>query len=105
MTKMREKFDLPKDFPTAKQLEKETYDAFLFFGRDISNKEIKKYISKKLHLSKETLLFENSDGFTRLLDYRLCWIRTVLKNKGIIVNKGRAIWGLSDDYSINKNNK
>lgn len=89
---MRETFELPKGFPTTKQLEEETYNAIVNNGGEATTSEIKDYIIKKMNLSQEVLEFENSDGFTMLIDYRLRWARTALKNEGKIKIKSRGVW-------------
>ena len=89
---MREVFHLPKGFPTSEQLKEETLKALKKSKRELSTTEIKDYIVKSLKLSDEVLEFENSDGFTMLIDYRLRWARTALKNEGKIENPTRGIW-------------
>ncbi len=89
---MGESFHLPKGFPTEDQLREETWNALKELGGELSTKEIKDYIVKKLRLSDEVLTFENSDGLTMLIDYRLRWARTALKNKGKIENPQRGFW-------------
>ena len=90
---MREEFyDIPKGFPSFPQLEAETYNAIISNGGTATNAEIKEYIANKMNLSNEVLEYENSDGITLLIDYRLRWARTSLKNKKLIVNVAKGIW-------------
>ncbi|MCF2657332.1 winged helix-turn-helix domain-containing protein [Lacrimispora saccharolytica] len=89
---MGERFDLPKGFPTGEQLETETVNAIKEHGGTATTTEIKDYIVKKLKLSDEVLEFENSDGLTMLIDYRLRWARTSLKNKKLITSETRGVW-------------
>ena len=88
---MGERFDLPDEFPSGEQLEEETVNAIKNNGGVATTTEIKEYIIKKLKLSDEVLEFENSDGLTMLIDYRLRWARTSLKNKKLIVSETRGV--------------
>lgn len=89
---MGERFDLPDGFPSVEQLETETYNAIKENGGIATTTEIKDFIVKKLNLSDEVLEYENSDGLTMLIDYRMRWARTSLKNKKLIVSETRGIW-------------
>ena len=90
---MREKFeDIPEGFPTIKQLEIETFNAIKSYGGTATTLEIKDYITKELSLSEDVLEYENSDGINTLIDYRMRWVRTSLKNKGLIENVSRGVW-------------
>lgn len=89
---MGERFDLPDGFPSGEQLEIETYNAIKENGGVATTVEIKDYIVKKLKLSDEVLEYENSDGLTMLIDYRMRWARTSLKNKNLIASETRGIW-------------
>ena len=89
---MGERFDLPEGFPTGEQLETETVNAIKANGGTATTTEIKDYIVKKLKLSDEVLEYENSDGLTMLIDYRLRWARTSLKNKKLIASETRGVW-------------
>ena len=89
---MAERFILPEGFPTAEQLKEETYNAIVANGGRATTIDIKDYIIDKLQLSEEVLSFENSDGLTMLIDYRLRWARTALKNEGKIQNETRGVW-------------
>ena len=89
---MRELFELPEGFPSDKDLRRETLKALIENNRELSTKEIKDYIVNKLKLSQDVLNFENSDGLTLLIDYRLRWARTALKNSGEIRNVKKGFW-------------
>lgn len=89
---MIEYFDLPDGFPTKEELEQETISAINFYGGVATTRQIKKYIIDKLKLSHEVQYFENSDGLTTLLDYRMRWARTSLRIKGLITNYIRGSW-------------
>ena len=92
---MRESFNLPVGFPSTEQLSQETYKALIDNGGVATTKEIKAYIINKLNLSEEVIEFENSDGLTTLIDYRLRWARTSLKNEGKIKNVKRGTWAVA----------
>lgn len=92
---MGERFYLPVDFPSTDELEAATLRAIQTLGGEVTPGEIKEKIIEDLKLSKEVLAVENSDGLTMLIDYRLRWARTSLKNKGEIVNISRGKWALA----------
>lgn len=96
---MAEHFILPTGFPSIEQLQEETYNAIKDNGGVATNKEIKEYIIGKLKLSDEVVSFENSDGLTTLLDYRLRWARTALKGSFKSKNVERGVWRIcEEDY-------
>ena len=100
---MGEAFHLPKGFPTNIQLKEETLKALQESNEELSTNDIKDYIVKTLNLSNEVLEFENSDGLTKLIDYRLRWARTALKNEGKIQNTKKGFWkalSLSFNFSM-----
>ncbi len=92
---MGERLYLPIDFPSVELLEEVTVEAIKANGGEANTKQIKDYIVKKLNLSDDILNIEHTDGLTKLIDYRMRWVRTALKNKALIVNSSRGQWSIA----------
>jgi len=92
---MGERLYLPADFPTVEELEKSTFRAIENIGGIVTPKQIKEYVVRDLKLSDEVLKIEHTDGLTTLIDYRLRWARTALRNAGKITNVKKGQWTLA----------
>lgn len=92
---MGEKLYLPADFPTVNELEQATMKAIKAADGIVTTKQIKEFVVVELKLSDEVLKVEHTDGLTLLIDYRLRWARTSLKNQGKIKNVARGQWSLA----------
>jgi restriction system protein len=89
-----------KNLPTRNELMSPTIEAIKKLGGSANTDEIYEAIVEDLQLSDS--LLEIIDGKTGQseLQYNLAWVRTVLKNKGILTKGGKGIWVLNGDNPI-----
>ncbi len=94
-----------KNLPTRNELMSPTIEAIKKLGGSANTDEIYETIVEDLQLSDS--LLEVIDGKTGQseLQYNLAWVRTVLKNKGILAKGGKGIWVLNGDNLINVSNE
>lgn len=83
-------------FPSKKLLEEATIRALETTGNAMSVQQINGGVIDILNLPDEIVQLEDETGQGTMLQYRLRWIRTELKNKGIIINLGKGIWQLKE---------
>ncbi len=89
-----------KSLPTRNELMNPTIEAIKKLGGSANTEEIYERIVEDLQLSDSLLeIINGKTGQSELL-YNLAWVRTVLKNKGILTKGGKGIWVLNGDSSI-----
>jgi restriction system protein len=89
-----------KNLPSRNELMTPTIEAIKKLGGSANTEEIYETIIEDLKLSDS--LLEIIDGKTGQseLQYNLAWVRTVLKNKGILTKGGKGIWVLNGDNPV-----
>jgi restriction system protein len=66
-------------------------------GGSATNAEVMAAVANYLHLTdKQRAITRTPKSSRTLLDYRLAWSRTLLKNMGAIQNDGPCLWSLTD---------
>ena len=90
-----------KNLPTRNELMTPTIEAIKKLGGSANTDEIYEKIVEDLHLSDTLLEVINGKTGQSELQYNLAWVRTVLKNKGILAKGGKGIWVLNGESSIN----
>jgi restriction system protein len=66
-------------------------------GGSATNAEIMETVARDLHLSEQQRTrLRRPRGSRTLLDYRLGWSRTLLKNMGAIINDAPCHWTITD---------
>jgi restriction system protein len=66
-------------------------------GGSATNAEIMDMVARDLSLNdQQRALRRTPKGSRSLLDYRLAWSRTLLKNMGAIVNDGPCHWSVTE---------
>jgi restriction system protein len=90
-----------KTLPTRNELMLPTIEAIKKLGGSANTDEIYEKIVEDLNLS--DALLEVIDGKTgqSVLQYDLSWVRTILKNKNILIKGGKGIWVLNNEPVIN----
>lgn len=73
-----------------------TLSAIRRAGGSASNAEIMEAVSVDLKLTEEQRGLRFGHGSRTLLDYRLAWARTFLKNMGAIVNEAPCQWTVTE---------
>jgi hypothetical protein len=82
------------DMPTSNELEKTLLILMSKSNRLMNNGEMLVAVSNYLFLSPKLYEVRRNDGRSEL-KYRMAWARTHAKEKGLIINKGKSIWGLA----------
>jgi restriction system protein len=66
-------------------------------GGSATNSQIMEAVADELNLNdQQRTMTRTPKGSRTLLDYRLAWSRTLLKNMGAIVNDAPCLWSLTD---------
>ena len=74
-----------------------TLTAIKMAGGSATNAEIMEAVAHDLKLSdQQRALLRTPRGSRTLLDYRLAWSRTLLKNMGAIINDAPCHWSITD---------
>jgi restriction system protein len=94
-----------KTLPSRIELMEPTIEAIKQLGGSANTEEIYEKIVLNLKLSDSILEVINGKTGQSELKYNLAWVRTVLKNQGLIKNAGKGIWVLGKDNSLNIEDK
>ena len=86
-----------KQLPTRNELMPPTIDAIKQLGGSANTDEIYEKIVDNLKLSDSLVEVTNGKTGQSELQYNLAWVRTVLKNKGILMRGGKGIWVLTEN--------
>lgn len=89
-----------KYLPGRKELMEPTLEALKFLGGSANTDEIYERIVDRLELSDTLLEIVNGKTGQSELQYNLAWVRTVLKNQGLIAKVGKGVWVLADDKPL-----
>jgi len=90
-----------KYLPARKDLMQPTLDALKFLGGSANTEEIYEWIVEKLELNDALIEIVNGKTGQSELQYNLAWVRTVLKNQGLISKVGKGVWVVNDENTIN----
>ena len=85
-----------KSLPSQRELLQPTIDAIKELGGSATIEEIYEKIVENLDLNDALLEIVNGKTGQSALKYNLAWVRTILKNQGIIKKGGRGIWVLEN---------
>ena len=86
--------------PTRNELMAPTIEVIEELGGSANTDEIYEKIVEKLNLSDSLLEVINGKTGQSDLQYNLSWVRTILKNKGILSRVGKGIWVLGENKSV-----
>jgi restriction system protein len=89
-----------KNLPTRNELMTPTIEAIKKLGGSANTDEIYEKIVEDLQLNDSLLEVINGKTGQSELQYNLAWVRTVLKNKGILTKGGKGIWVLNGEGQI-----
>ena len=81
--------------PTKNELKIATINVLKEKNSECTTEYINDQVAKHLNLSEEYLLSEDENGVGTAYNYRMRWIRTVLKKEGKIINIKRGIWRIA----------
>lgn len=94
-----------KQLPNRNELMSPTIDAIKQLGGSANIDEIYEKIVDNLQLSDSIVEVVNGKTGQSELQYNLAWVRTVLKNKGILTKGGKGIWVLNENTPVVINNE
>jgi len=80
---------------------KHTIQALKELGGSGSNNEINNKVIEILKLSDELLNISHNNSNQTEFEYQMAWVRTMLKNQGLIENSSRGVWSLATNKEIN----
>lgn len=86
-----------KRLPNRNELMTPTIDAIKNLGGSANTDEIYEIIVENMKLNDALVEVVNGKTGQSELQYNLAWVRTVLKNKGILSKGGKGIWVLNDN--------
>lgn len=86
-----------KQLPTRNELMLPTIDAIKQLGGSANTEEIYDKIVENLKLSDSLIEVINGKTGQSELQYNLAWVRTILKNKGVLMKGGKGIWILTEN--------
>ena len=83
---------MPNHCLPTKELIKTAIVDYLLTVESATTSEINLFVINHFHIPKETYTEENDYGNTTIFAYRMCWIRTELRNEGRILNVSKGVW-------------
>lgn len=69
---------------------------YLSVNRKASTSEINQHIIDRFNIDERTYLEKNDYENTTVFAYRMCWIRTELRNEGLICSHTKGVWEICD---------
>lgn len=85
-----------RTLPQRNDLMTPTIDAIKELGGSANTEEIYERIVENLNLADSVLEVVNGKTGQSALQYNLSWVRTILKNEGVLSKGGHGIWILND---------
>ena len=86
-----------KKLPSRNDLKAPTIEAIKELGGSANTDEIYEKIVEKLKLNDSLLEVINGKTGQSELQYNLAWVRTVLKNQGVLSKVGKGIWVMNEN--------
>lgn len=90
-----------KEFPKREYFFNYTIQALTELGGSGSNDEINNKVIDILQLPEELLNQMHKNTTQTEFEYQMAWVRTMLKNQGLIENSKRGIWALKTTHEFN----
>ena len=78
--------------PSKKELAVTTISILKKYKKPLKASEINNLVAKELNIPKDVLAIENSNCSGSEYAYQMRWIRTSLKNKGLLENPTHGYW-------------
>jgi len=82
---------MPVNFPDSNTLEASVLRAIKAFGGSARTEQIDKFVSEDLNLTNEQVSLIRAGNRTEI-QYRLAWVRTKAKSRGLIVKTANRTW-------------
>jgi len=90
-----------KSFPKREYFFRHTIQALNELGDSGTNDEINNKVIDILQLPEELLNLNHKNTSQTEFEYEMAWVRTMLKNQGLIENSKRGVWSLKSNTEIN----
>nr|WP_309759949.1 restriction endonuclease [Flavobacterium sp.] len=84
-----------KEFPKREYFFKPVLQAIQELGGSGSNDEINNKVIEILKISDELLAVSHKNTNQTEFEYQMAWVRTMLKNQGLLENSQRGVWAIS----------
>lgn len=93
-----------QEFPKREFFFKPVLQAIQDLGGSGSNEEINNKVIEILKISDDLLALVHKDTNQTEFQYQMAWVRTMLKNQGLLENSQRGVWSISSsgDFSTIK---
>ena len=93
-----------KGFPKREYFFKPLLQAIQELGGSGSNEETNNKVIEILNISDDLLAITHKDTNQSEFEYQMAWVRTMLKNQGLLENSQRGVWAISSsgDFSTIK---
>ena len=89
-----------KKFPKREYFFNYTIQALQELGGSGSNNEINNKVIDILHLPEELLNLMHKGTTQTEFEYQMAWVRTMLKNQGLVENSKRGVWAIKSSQEI-----
>jgi restriction system protein len=90
-----------QEIPKREFFLKPVLQAMVDLGTSGSNDEINERVIALLEIPEALLSIMHGDTLQSELAYQLAWVRTMLKNQGLIENSSRGIWSIKNIDDVN----
>jgi restriction system protein len=90
-----------QEIPKREFFLKPVLQAIVDLGTSGSNDEINEKVIANLNIPEAILSIMHGDTPQTELAYQLAWVRTMLKNQGLIGNSARGIWSITNLDDVN----
>lgn len=90
-----------KKFPKREYFLNYVIQALNELGGSGSNDEINNKVISIMNIPEDLLNISHKDTTQSEFEYQMAWVRTMLKNQGLIENSQRGVWALKSNEEIN----
>lgn len=90
-----------KEFPKREYFFKYVLQALTSLGGSGSNDEINNKVIEILEIPEKLLNISHKNSNQTEFEYQMAWVRTMLKNQGLIENSKRGVWAIKSNEEIN----
>lgn len=88
------------EFPKREQFFKPVLQAIQELGGSGTNEEINDKVIKNLKLPNDLLTLMHKNTNQTEFEYEMAWVRTMLKNQGLLENSKRGVWSINSNENF-----
>jgi restriction system protein len=89
-----------KEFPKREFFFKPVLKAIQELGGSGTNEEINDKVIEILKISDELLSLQHKNSNQSEFEYQMAWVRTMLKNQGLLENSQRGVWSINTNSEL-----